>query len=70
MGEEARQLGLCGCVQNRHGRSVEALVTGPLETVDLIIEWSRHGPPSAVVYAVDVIAGGGHFSSRDPWPMK
>ncbi len=70
MVEQARRLGICGWVRNRRDGSVEALVTGPVEAVDRIVEWARHGPPSAVVSAVDVMAGEGHFSSFDPWPTE
>lgn len=70
MVEQARRLGICGWVRNRRDGSVEALVTGPVEAVDRIVEWARHGPPSAVVSAVAVTAGEGHFSSFDPWPTE
>ena len=46
---EARRLGLAGWVRNRRDGSVEAAVCGPAEAVEKLIEWARHGPPSARV---------------------
>ncbi|ACB35537.1 acylphosphatase [Leptothrix cholodnii SP-6] len=70
MVEEARRLGVCGWVRNRRDGSVEAMVAGPAEAVDRIVEWARHGPTSAVVSGLDVMAGEGRFSSFDPWPTQ
>ncbi len=44
---EATQRGLNGFVRNRRDGSVEALVSGPVEDVDAMIEACRQGPPAA-----------------------
>jgi acylphosphatase len=67
---EAGRLQLDGWVRNRRDGSVEAMVTGRPDAVDLIIEWARKGPRSAVVTAVDVFAGEGTFYSFDAWPTE
>ena len=53
---EARRLGLAGWVRNRHDGSVEAAVCGPQEAVEKLIDWARHGPPSARVTDLKVSA--------------
>ena len=53
---EARRLGLTGWVRNRHDGSVEAAVCGPPEAVEKLIDWARHGPPSARVTDLKVSA--------------
>jgi len=50
----AARLGLRGWVRNRADGSVEALVTGPLEAVEAIVEASREGPYGARVTDVTV----------------
>lgn len=68
MVEQARRLGLCGWVRNRDDGSVEAMVAGTPETVDLIVAWARKGPRAARVDAVAVFAGAGTFGSFDARP--
>jgi acylphosphatase len=51
---EAVSLGLTGWVRNRWDGSVEALLEGPEEAVDQMIEWCRQGPPRAEVSSVEV----------------
>jgi len=70
MVEEARRLGVRGGVRNRRDGSVEAIVAGPREALDRIIDWARHGPPSAVVTRVEVLAGEGAFDSFEAWPTE
>ena len=50
----AARLGLRGWVRNRADGSVEAVVTGPLEAVEAIVEASREGPYGARVTDVTV----------------
>lgn len=52
--EKAQGLGLSGWVQNRPDGSVEAVVEGPRDDVQTLIEWTHEGPPHASVDAVDV----------------
>ena len=70
MVEEARRLGIRGWVRNRRDGTVEAMVMGPAEAVDRIVEWARRGPGSSVVEAVELFAGEGAFDSFDPRPTQ
>ena len=70
MVEEARRLGVRGGVRNRRDGSVEAIVAGPTQALDQIIDWARKGPPSARVTAVDVLAGDGAFESFEAWETQ
>ena len=49
MANEAKKLGLGGWVRNRSDGSVEALLIGPLETVDALTVWAHRGPSQARV---------------------
>jgi acylphosphatase len=49
---EARRRGLSGWVRNRQDGAVEAVFSGPGETVDAMIAACRVGPRSAVVLQV------------------
>lgn len=52
MCRQAEVLGLEGWVRNCADGSVEAVVVGPPEQVDLLHAWSRRGPAGATVLAV------------------
>lgn len=52
---EARRLGVGGWVRNRADRSVEVVAEGPRDRVDQLVDWCRHGPPSAIVSEISVI---------------
>ena len=52
--EQAEALDLDGWVRNRADGSVEAMVQGPSEMVDAIIERARQGSPASRVDAVAV----------------
>ncbi|QHI99241.1 acylphosphatase [Xylophilus rhododendri] len=54
MVEQALALGVSGWVRNRRDGSVEALVCGPAEAVEELIDWSRQGPAQARVEGVAV----------------
>ncbi|EXI71130.1 MAG TPA: acylphosphatase [Candidatus Accumulibacter phosphatis] len=49
---EAGRLGLRGWVRNRRDGSVEALVSGPVESVDALLLWAQRGPSMARVDSV------------------
>jgi acylphosphatase len=70
MVQEARRLGVRGGVRNRRDGSVEAIVAGPTQALDQIIDWARKGPPSARVTAVDVLVGDGAFESFEAWETQ
>lgn len=46
---QAEAAGLDGWVRNRRDGSVEALLSGPAEAVDLVAAACRRGPPVALV---------------------
>jgi acylphosphatase len=46
--------GVSGWVRNLVDGRVEAVFEGPPDAVARLVEWSHHGPPTAVVEAVDV----------------
>ncbi len=50
--EAAAPLQLRGWVRNRRDGRVEALVQGPSEAVQALLDWCRRGPPAARVDAV------------------
>ncbi len=52
----AEQHGVHGWVRNLPDGSVEAVFEGPAAEVGRLLEWSRHGPRSAVVEDVHVRA--------------
>jgi acylphosphatase len=52
--EQAQALGLDGWVRNRADGSVEALVQGPSEMVETIIERAHQGSPASRVDHVEV----------------
>lgn len=50
--EQAESLGLDGWVRNRRDGSVEALVSGPDNDVDALLDLLWQGPPAAKVTSV------------------
>jgi acylphosphatase len=52
--KQARALGLKGYVKNLPSGQVEAVFTGPLETVEQAISWCHQGSPNAQVSRVEV----------------
>ena len=62
MRSEAERLGVAGWVRNAPDGSVEAVVQGPAEAVDALIEWARNGPPHGT--------GRPHRHQRDAWPVQ
>ncbi|MBF0145094.1 MAG: acylphosphatase [Magnetococcales bacterium] len=52
--KRARELGVSGWVRNRPDGTVEALVSGPGQPVEALIDWCRQGPPGARVVHVGV----------------
>ncbi len=66
--ERARALGLRGWVRNLRDGRVEAVIRGPAEAVDSMLEWMRQGPPAARVEDLQISetdeAVGGDFEVR------
>lgn len=52
---EARRLGLAGWVANEHDGSVRAVAEGPPDSLDLIEQLLRNGPPGSVVEGVSLV---------------
>jgi acylphosphatase len=65
LADEARARGVDGWVRNRRDGSVEAVLAGAAANVDAVIEWARHGPPAALVSAVDVEEAEGSYDGFD-----
>jgi acylphosphatase len=62
MRREAERLGVAGWVRNAPDGSVEAVIQGPDEAVDALVEWAHGGPPQARVGRIDLSEANGHFS--------
>ncbi len=50
----AREAGLAGWVRNLPDGRVEAVFEGPRQAVQALLDWCRHGPPTAVVEDIEV----------------
>ena len=61
MTQAAQRLGLTGWVRNRLDGSVEAVVCGPGEPVQELIDWAQRGPVGARVDGVEVGQAEGVF---------
>lgn len=59
---EAEGHGITGWVRNRRDGSVEAVVQGPREAVDRMLQWIARGPDGARVDTVEVTDTDGEFS--------
>ena len=66
--EQAQALEVTGWVRNRLDSSVEAVVCGSPQALKRLIEWSRTGPPAAVVRGVVVTEAQGRYSSFERLP--
>jgi Acylphosphatases len=55
MKDVATRYGVKGWVRNRaDGRTVEAVLEGPRDAVEKVIEWAKVGPPAARVEDVEI----------------
>ncbi|MGH2675348.1 MAG: acylphosphatase [Actinomycetota bacterium] len=54
--ERARSRGLAGWVRNLPDGRVEAVLEGPEDAVEAMVEWCRHGPRGAEVTHVESVA--------------
>lgn len=57
--QRAEELGLSGWVRNRRDGAVEAMFSGPPDTVAEMLQRCEDGPPSALVVRVRIIREGG-----------
>ena len=54
MVQEARELRLHGWVRNRRDGTVEAVIHGPRDDVQHLIEWAERGPDGAQVKDIEI----------------
>lgn len=66
--EQAQALEVTGWVRNRLDSSVEAVLCGSPQALERLIEWSRTGPPAAVVSEVVVTEAQGEYSGFERLP--
>ncbi|MEB3232985.1 MAG: acylphosphatase [Leptolyngbyaceae bacterium] len=52
--DAAKLLHINGWVRNLRDGRVEAMLEGDRPSVDEMIRWCQHGPPTAIVEAVDI----------------
>ena len=62
---EAQANGINGWVRNRYDGSVEAVVQGHPDAVEMILAWAKRGPPAARV--VDISAQAAHGDFERPY---
>jgi len=61
MRREAQRLSVSGWVRNRDDGTVEAIVHGPAEALEALVQWAHRGPEHARVERVAVsTAAGSH----------
>jgi len=61
MRREAQRLSVAGWVRNRDDGTVEAVLHGPAEAVEALVQWAHRGPEHARVERVHVsVADGSH----------
>jgi len=66
---QAHLIGVKGWVRNVDDGTVEGIIQGGVDQIDLMLEWLRRGPPGAHVTAVDSQRESddrrfGHFEQR------
>jgi len=67
---KARELGLTGWVRNCRDGSVETVIQGAPEAVELMIAWARRGPPSAVVSDMRITDASGDYAGFETRPTE
>lgn len=55
MQAEALRLGLSGWVRNRMDGTVEALLCGSPDAIEIALEWARRGPPVSRVERIEIM---------------
>jgi len=66
----ALELGVTGWVRNRRDGSVEAVVQGPREAVEALVDWARRGPDAARVESLEVSEAEGEFVAFESRPTE
>ena len=67
---EAQRHGVTGWVRNRIDSSVEAIVQGPAEAVEAVIDWARRGPSSARVTDLEIRDADGAYTDFEQKPTE
>lgn len=70
MAQQAQALGITGWVRNRRDGSVEALVSGPADAVQALIDWARRGPELSRVEGVAVQEALGEAEELDGFVQR
>ena len=70
MAEEAERLGVTGWVRNRRDGTVEAVVDGAADAVEVMLAWARRGPPGARVTEVQISEIAGTFERFEMRPTE
>ncbi len=65
---QAQRLNVTGWVRNRADGTVEAMLHGRPDDVSRILDWCRHGPPSAHVTSLQVNEASGAFEGFERRP--
>jgi acylphosphatase len=65
---EAQRHGVAGWVRNRVDGSVEAMMQGPADAVEAVIDWARRGPSSAVVTDIEIRDADGTYGDFEQRP--
>jgi acylphosphatase len=65
---QAQRLGVRGWVRNRRDGTVQAVLAGTGDAVQRVLEWARHGPPSAAVERIEVQPAAGEFTGFELRP--
>lgn len=65
---QAEMLGLDGWVRNRLDGSVEAMVSGPADALEALVNWCWRGPALASVAQVDIDEGYGIWHGFERLP--
>lgn len=74
---EALELGLAGFVANCEDGTVEVFASGPRESLQMLLKWSKEGPPRARVERVESywmdfsqLPAGKEFDPQAPFQVK
>jgi len=70
MRQEALRLGVRGWVRNRRDGTVEAVIEGPTQGVELLLRWTHRGPEIANVARVEITEDTGGYTTFELRPTE
>jgi len=70
MRQEAVRLGVRGWVRNRRDGTVEAVIEGPVQAVELLLRWAHRGPEPANVARVEITEDSGAYTAFELRPTE